>query len=807
MKKLDTVPAVKFCILFIVGVIIGNYFCIPYYYSGPVILLSSIFSLISKKYNKKVLSFVFSFLLIMSAGCLKIDFDKNILPENSIKNFYPAENEEIILAGVVDEIPRYDSSRIKFVLNSEVIETKKNIIDVKGMVMVTVKESSDGKKKIPPPALKPGDRVRLSGFLRDFPDERNPGEFNYRKYLEIHNIYKSFYVFGYNDVQILSSENLGFIYQRIVYPFKEFASSSIDSLIGIGDEAGYLKGLVTGERSDISKEVKDDFIKAGVMHIIAVSGLNVAYIILFATLLLSLFRIPQRERTIITIIIIIFYCLFTGAPASIVRASIMGILFLVSFLIQKKTNFYNITAFSAILILLFDSKQLFDPGFILSYTAVLSMVFFYNRFEELYLKKIQKELSGAGKFLFYIISLAVATFAAQIGTIPVTATYFEKISIISFLSNIIAVPVANISLAMGFLQVLLATISGFFASLIAETNLLLLTLQLVFINWCASLSFSYVYFSGFSIAGIVIYYFVILFILYANKKNILFRLLICILIVLLFVVYSNLQTQNLKVIFFDVGQGDCSLISTPSGENILVDCGVVSGNYNSAERVVLPYLKRNHIEKIDLLLISHYHSDHIGGLKYLLENIRIDKIIDNGQSSYNLLSKSIDSLIAVKNIPKVSCFSGDTLNLSDSKIYFIYPLKEYVISGEYKTSDIHDGCLVFKYVCGNTDILYPGDIEEVTENFLVKYYGGFLKTDILKISNHGGEASSSIPFLVKTNPQYSVISCGLYNRYDNPSDLIIGRLTKINTQIFRTDLDGAVIFELKDEEIEPVKWK
>lgn len=118
------------------------------------------------------------------------------------------------------------------------------------------------------------------------------------------------------------------------------------------------------------------------MHLIAVSGLNVAYIIISLTVVLSLFRLNLKYRSVITIIVLVFYCVFTGSTPSIVRATIMGILILIASVSERRINFYNIIGTSALIILILNSKQLFDAGFILSYSAVISMVFIYNLFEK-----------------------------------------------------------------------------------------------------------------------------------------------------------------------------------------------------------------------------------------------------------------------------------------------------------------------------------------------------------------------------------------------------------------------------------------
>ena len=390
MHKLDAAPAFKFAILFISGILIGanikfSFLCLIICLT---ILITYIFVLHKNNTGNKSLIFVL-FISIILAGIIKSNFDFYIIEDNSITKIQNTPAKEVTrLTGIIDDIPNSDSSKIKFIINCETVKTDDTLKYVNGLVLVTIiKDTAKGVIE-PVINLSAGDDIGLYGRLSDPPAERNPGEFDYKKYLEIHNIHKIFLAKGIYNVEKYSGGHLSYIYQNILYPAKVFANKNIDEYL-VGSEGAFLKGLVTGDRGDFTKEMKEYFINAGVMHLIAVSGLNVAYIILSITLVLSLFRISLVPRTIITIFILILYCMFKGSPASIVRASVMAILALISFIIQRKINFYNIIGISALIILIYDSKQLFDAGFILSFGAVLSMIFFYERFDNIFLDNLK----------------------------------------------------------------------------------------------------------------------------------------------------------------------------------------------------------------------------------------------------------------------------------------------------------------------------------------------------------------------------------------------------------------------------------
>ena len=216
------------------------------------------------------------------------------------------------------------------------------------------------------------------------------------------------------------------------------------------------------------------------------------------------------------------------------------------------------------------------------------MVFFYERFEKLFVHKISEwELKGR-RYIRCISVLFLTTLAAQIGTLPITATYFEKISFISLLANLVVVPLANIALAVGFFQIIAGVFSGFLSSIIAETNNVLLSFQLMFIKWCASFDFAYIEFYKFNLFNTVAYFVILVSLFTTTMKKLKFRLVLSFLIIASVIIYNIDFDKKLKVTFLDVGQGDCAIIHTPDDKTIVVDCGKKSMSYNSGERTIAP---------------------------------------------------------------------------------------------------------------------------------------------------------------------------------------------------------------------------
>ncbi|MBX7047370.1 MAG: DNA internalization-related competence protein ComEC/Rec2 [Ignavibacteria bacterium] len=807
MSFLKNIPAVKFFIIFSLGVIAGNFLSVSVQYVFFILFILFVFKVVLLfKSTETGFGQILLLTLIFTAGFFKAGADFNLNESNSIKKFPDSKkNDYVMLSGVIKNIPDYDSARVRFILHSESITTMKDSFNVSGDVIVRIFQTGQKAEENAKP-LEEGDRVNLIGRITTPQAMRNPDEFDYKRYLQLQGIDKIFTVNGYNFYEITSGENFSFIEKYLVYPAKKFALQNIAKYVP-GDEGAFLKAIVTGERGDITREMKVDFVNAGVMHLIAVSGLNIAYVILFLSILFSLLRIPQPYRLFLIIALLIYYCIFTGSSPSIVRATLMGIFVLIGFQIQRKIVIYNLLGFAGLLMLVYDSRQLFDPSFILSFGAVLSIIFLYKRFENFIVVKI-KTNNFFKKILLWILVTFFITLAAQIGTLPLTALYFNKLSIVALFVNIFAVGASNVSLALGFLQILTGTFSGFISSIIGETNYWFLKLQLWFIKYSAQLPFSYVNIYKFSFVALLLYFAFVVNLFTIKKHNLKFRCILALLVLAAFFINNLDFDKNLKIAFLDVGQGDCSVIKTPLGKTIVIDAGGQNFNYNAGENTLAPYLKRNGVDKIDLLVYTHLHMDHIGGIKYILENFKVDNVLESGQNYKSPYCNSIDSIINAKKIPRSIIRYGDVIKSDEFRLYCLFPGEEFVrASTDYSNSNLNNGSVVLKFKYQDLEILFTGDAEKESERFLTNNYRDFLNCDILKAGHHGSITSTTIPLALLGNPKIALISCGLNNVYNHPSDIVLERLKKIRTKVHRTDYDGAMILESDGTRVKEKEWR
>jgi competence protein ComEC len=771
INKLSTAPSFILAVLFCIGICIGYSIIFNLLIIFLLIILLLIVIILNRK-GKPNNNTILIFTIIILTGIAKSNYDFHHLERESVLNI-SRNYSNIFMTGVISDLPEITKDKIRFILSAENLILEKDTLQVSGSILVSIKPSKQiisSDSAILPEA---GDRILLFGDLTDAPEETNPGEFNYRNYLYLNDIDKTFRVHYTDDIGIISRNNLNYAEQNIVLPARKYAIKNISEFIG-GDEAAFLNGLVTGYRSDLSQDIKDNFVKAGVMHILAVSGLNVAYVILILSFIFSFFRVHLIPKIILYIIALTFYTYFTGATASIIRAVIMGAVILIVLVVQRRINFYNIIGFSAIVILAIDSKQLFNPGFILTYSSVLSIVFFMDRFNHLF-PDFGKRKKGIRLFFNKLFLVFLTTISAQIGVLPITVLYFSKISLIGIFANLIAIPLSNISLALGFFQIITGTFSTFLCSVIAASNKLLLMFQLWFIKECSSFNFSYVEIFGITTASIITFYFVIFILATSERNKFIPRILISIVIVLTFVIYGYRDDNTLRITYLSMGNSDCTHIETPDGSHILIDAGTETPFRRTNSSRVIPYLKRKRITEISLLVLTTNINKNYYTLKNLFDNFKIKKIIAANTAEIksniaNLITGNQTELETTDNTDMISGFG----NL---RFYFL--------------KDKEDKSFMTKLVYRECSFLFAGNAVRDDELRIINVYNDFLKSDVLKIAKSGSDKSTGIEFLVKVKPVLCIISTA-GEKSGVLSEFLIDRIKMTGARIFRTDTDNAV---------------
>lgn len=252
-----------------------------------------------------------------------------------------------------------------------------------------------------------------------------------------------------------------------------------------------------------------------------------------------------------------------------------------------------------------------------------------------------------------------------------------------------------------------------------------------------------------------------------------------------------LNPGGLLVAILDVGQGDGSFIQTPSGRNILIDAGP------DARRGIIPFLRSRKIDQIDVMVLTHPHSDHIGGADILLDSLHIKEVLDCGAGhpggEYMRLLKKIQRNGILYRQPR----AGDKLNWDAAlDVTVLHP-------DDPNYSDFNDNSIVIRVVYDRTAFLFMGDAGAAAEDVILSRFGGDIRSDVLKVGHHGSMTASTPEFLDSVRPQYAVVSAGYSNSFGHPKPAVLNKLAAVHAKVLRTDIDGFLFFKTDGREI---KW-
>ncbi len=731
-----------------------------------VSLLFSIILILLVCFEQIPIKYVIAWLLIFYLGV--INTSSRLKNVDALLNLAPVNSE---ITGKVLTIPQGKlDGKQKFFFDVEKIKfgaVEKNFKHEKVLVTLNSDDSN----------LNLYDSLILDGRLSAPFKAGNPSQFDYGNYLRNHNAYSVFYAKSFEklDRKLSVKEN---VMQKI--------NNYRENVISI--HSGYLKspnleilgGIVFGDDAvSPPQNIKQSFINSGLLHILAASGMNVAFIYSFFFAIMSLLRMDFKLKVSLGIVTVVIYSLMTGLGASVIRAACMLVFVLLGKLIDRDAHSISLLSFVALLMLIYNPMYINDVGFQLSFIVtfgILVMAPAVARFKN--------------KVLDFIAGTVAIPIIAQLWVIPIQIFYFNNISLYSVFANIMSVPILMVLSFGGFVSSLLCAIkplAGFICQVFDFVLNPLLTLLVNISDFWGHLPHSAIQTTHPSVFQILIYYGIILCVsalMYKEFREKYLKKLLVMLFVLLGVWALTLvpcRNSNLEITAFDVGNADCFLVKTPNNKYLMIDTakGGYKGGKSQAEMIVMKYFKDTGIKNLDSIIVTHFDDDHSGGAVDLMKGVTVEKLYVNDIHHKSQAAKEIYKTAELRGVNIIEAKNSQVVyDKSGLKI-------TNFVSKKYDNDN--DSSIVTTLKYGDFSMLFTGDASaSVIKSLMDETNSSYT---VLKVPHHGAYGGVDRELIQKVKPKYSIVSVG-DNKFGHPDIYTLGLLK--DSIVLRTDIDNAI---------------
>ena len=610
-----------------------------------------------------------------------------------------------------------------------------------------------------------GDRVLLEGTLR-VPDDPDFAEALRQRGIVAELALDSFTRTGGATSPFL----------RATQVFRAFVGRSIDRLFP-PREAGLLLGLVLGDDAHLDPGLARDFHATGLGHLLVVSGENVAMVLGPVLGLASALKLTRWPRFALGLGIVAFFVVLTGAESSVLRAGVMASLTLVGVVMGRPRSTGSILAAAVLFLVVLDPWLVWAIGFQLSVAATGGMVM------------LATPLASRLRFLPEPVALAAGTtLAAQMGVTPLLLFQFHEVPGVTVAANLAAFPAVSPALLLGIAASLLGLVFLPLGRVVALLALLPMRYLELIADRLAKAPIAYVTSRGgpwVLIGGLAVFV-VAAWWLHAGRRLPRSAVVAGVMLLPLLVWSSALSAgvpAGLTVRFFDVGQGDSTLITSPSGATVLVDGG-------PDEEEVATELAALGVKRLDVVVASHPHADHIVGLPSVLARIPVGVILDPG-CEHDGLEAVLDEAIADEGVPEQHPRAGASYEIGDLRLDILSPDRCWTGT----ESDTNNDSIVVRVSRGDDVVLVASEPEEPAQEWLLDT-GVDLSADVLKVPHHG--AATSVPeFFQAVHATAAVVSVG-ENTYGHPVPSTLASIAATGAEVWRTDQHGTVTVMFDD---------
>jgi competence protein ComEC len=664
----------------------------------------------------------------------------------------------------------------------------------------------------PETALALGDRILFPARLRAFRNFNNPGRYDYALAMETRGLSCAASVTEGRRIVPLGKGDLGFPFELLEKgrrPIRSFFAERLSPA-----NQALFQALILGEQESIRTDLRESFTVTGLGHALSVSGLHVALVAGFSFALikgllslsyeLALRTDLRKAASLLTCVPVFAYTCLAGFQVPSQRSMLMVLAFLFSMILGKERDVWSTLGLAALAVLAVDPHSIFTISFQLSFLAVVGLLWLGpGIFSLISFQAYEIKRGVLYRGYLYFCGLAAVTLSATFFLLPVTSFYFHRVSLVSPVANMTALPIMGICiLPIGLLAAAFLPLSQALADIALSVAAWGLDRMMDYIDYWSSFSWAEIQMIRPNFMEILLFY-GFFFFLFSLKRLKWAKVGFVSLSFLLAgdIAYWTYRTQfnpSLKVTYLDVGQGNAALVQFPGSEKMLIDGGGFPGSdFDIGEMVVAPFLLRSKIMRIHTLVLTHPEADHMSGIRYIAEHFQPKEFWYNGEKLEFPHFQDLMALLEAKGIrrrtPSELKEGGE---ISGVRVEILHPVEGFL------SRKSNDNSLVIRVSSGGTSFLFPGDLEAAGEQALVARAGPELKSDVLLVPHHGSKSSSSSAFLEAVSPKVCIISAGKDNPFGFPSPDVLRRLRGAECSIIRMDEAGATEVSVGEEALQ-----
>ena len=734
------------------------------------------------------------------------------------------ERREVSLVGILARSPEIGPERTTLLMElQEILDGQGQTTMAEGLIQLAMPAP-------PPEHLIPGDLFIIRASIGPVPSYGVPGAFDYQEYLALQGIRASGWIRSQAlimEVHRLAgptwAEKIRYLPESIRYRLSRFLAATLPP-----HQVGVYQAILLSGLANLSPKAMEDFKASGSFHILSISGLHMALVSVCFTLFFSwalkrsewvLLHLPvTKVSALLSLIPLTLYALIAGFNPPVVRSLIMVGVFVFALLADRQWSIFNNIAIAAFLLLAVNPELLFTASFQLTFVAVASIALFAPAIAKIVDQTSTSELSFSIRVWLWLKKWALASLlvsvAASVGTAPILAYQFNRISLVSPLSTLLIEPFLCLwSLMLGLTACLLVGLPMLAKPLLGLGGIGI-DISLAIADRCARIPWSSVWVPTPRLTSIVAWYGVMFLVAYFGKlsrRAIVAGGMVCAVLVAIPLLPAGPNRQETTLTVLDVGQGSAIVIEMPNREVILVDGGrkqaPSAAGMDVGENLIAPFLWHKGISRLSMIVCTHPDDDHYNGIPFILRQFKPKIIWVNGFDSEEKGYLQMLDLAKKLEIEVKVPVAGIVLSQSEGATLTALTggQTESITKAEGAEKKIelsrNDRSLVLRFTHGQTSFLLPSDIERGTENFLQGSLKDHLKADILVAPHHGSATSSSEGFLEAVSPRYVAISAGQNQAGHFPAPETMSRYKKLGLVTFNTAEQGSLFFQTDGKDV------